>query len=165
MDCSTPGFPVHHQLPELAQTHVHQVGVAIQPSHLLLSPSPHFTLSQHHGLFQGVNSSYWVAKVLEIQLQLSVLLMNIQGWFPLGLTDLISMIKFKVWRENIQSPEQHKVIKDSQTHTLMQFVRRTQKTTESAPNGQSWSKLSHKMNHGILCYSSKMCELYLGLAS
>ena len=55
MHCSTPGFPVHHQLPELALTHVHRVGDAIQPSHLLLSPSlPAFNLSQHlsQGLFQ-----------------------------------------------------------------------------------------------------------------
>ena len=53
MDCSTPGFLVHHQLPELAQTHVHRVGDAIQPSHPLLSPSlPAFNLSQHQGLFQ-----------------------------------------------------------------------------------------------------------------
>ena len=53
MDCSTPGFPVHHQLPELAQTPVHRVGDAIQPSHPLLSPSmPTFNLSQHQGLFQ-----------------------------------------------------------------------------------------------------------------
>ena len=52
MDCSTPGFPAHHQLPELAQTHVHQVGDAIQPSHPLSSPSPSaFNLSQHQGLF------------------------------------------------------------------------------------------------------------------
>ena len=51
-DCSMPGFPVHHQLPELAQTHVHRVGDAIQPSHLLLSPSPPaFNLSQYQGLF------------------------------------------------------------------------------------------------------------------
>ena len=48
MDCSTPGFPVHHQLLELAQTHVHQVGNAIQPSHPLSSRSPAFTLFQHH---------------------------------------------------------------------------------------------------------------------
>ena len=48
MDCSTPAFPVHHQLPELAQTHVHGVGDAIQPSHPPLSPSPAFSLSQHH---------------------------------------------------------------------------------------------------------------------
>ena len=65
MDCSTSGFPVHHQLPELAQTHVHQVGDAIQPSHPLLSPSPPaFNLPQHQGLFQWVSScirwpKYW----------------------------------------------------------------------------------------------------------
>ena len=53
MDCSTPGFPAHHHLPELAQTHLHQVGDAIQPSHPLSSPSsPAFSLSQHQGLFQ-----------------------------------------------------------------------------------------------------------------
>ena len=52
MNCSTPGFTVHHQLPELAQTHVHRVSDAIQPSHPLLSPSPPaFNLSQHQGLF------------------------------------------------------------------------------------------------------------------
>ena len=65
MDCSTPGFPVHHQLPELAQTHVRRVDVAIQLSHPLSSPSPPaFNLSQHQGLFQGVCSSRQVAKVL-----------------------------------------------------------------------------------------------------
>ena len=70
MDCSTPGFPVHRQLPELAQTHVHQAGDAIQPSHPLLSPSPPaFNLSQHQGLFQGVSSSHQVVKVLELQFQ------------------------------------------------------------------------------------------------
>ena len=53
MDSNIPGFPIHHQLPELAQTHVHRVGDDIQQSHPLLSPSPPaFNLSQHHGLFQ-----------------------------------------------------------------------------------------------------------------
>ena len=52
MDCSTPGLPVHHQLPEFTQTHVHQVGDAIQPSHPLSSLSPAFNLSQHQGLFK-----------------------------------------------------------------------------------------------------------------
>ena len=53
MDCSTPGFPVHHQIPELAQTHVHRVGDAIQPSHPLLSLSPPaFNLAQYQSLFQ-----------------------------------------------------------------------------------------------------------------
>ena len=70
MGCSTPGFPVHHQLPELTETHVHWVGDAIQPSHPLLSPSPPtFNLAQHHGLFQWVSSSHEVAKVLEFLLQ------------------------------------------------------------------------------------------------
>ena len=53
MDCSTPGLPVHHQLPESTKTHVHRVNDAIQPSHPLLSPSPPaFSLSQYQGLFQ-----------------------------------------------------------------------------------------------------------------
>jgi len=70
MDCSTPGFPVHHQLLGLTQTHVHWVGDAIQLSHSLLSPFPlTFNLSQHQGLFQWVSSSHQVAKVLEFQLQ------------------------------------------------------------------------------------------------
>ena len=67
---STPGLPVHHQLLEFTQTHVHQVGDAIQPSHPLSSPSPPApNPSQHQGLFQWVNSSYEVAKVLEFQPQ------------------------------------------------------------------------------------------------
>ena len=69
MDCSTPGLPVHHQLPELTQTHVHQVSDAIQPSHPLSSPSPPApNPSLHQSLFQWVNSSHEVAKVLEFQL-------------------------------------------------------------------------------------------------
>ena len=69
MNCSTPGLPVHHQLPEFTQTHVHRVGDAIQPSHPLSSPSPPAPNPfQHQGLFQWVNSSHEVAKVLEFQL-------------------------------------------------------------------------------------------------
>ena len=69
LDCSTLGVPVIHHLPELAQTHVHWVGDATQPSHPLLSPSPpDFNLSQHQGLFQWVRSLHQVAKVLELQL-------------------------------------------------------------------------------------------------
>ena len=70
MDCSTPGLPVHHQLPELTQTHIHRVDDAIQPSHLPSSPSPPtFNLAQHQSLFQWGSSLYQVAKVLELQLQ------------------------------------------------------------------------------------------------
>ena len=67
MDCSTPGFSVHHQLPELTQTHVHWAGDAIQSSHPLSSPSPlTFDLSQHQGLFQWVSSLHQVAKFINM---------------------------------------------------------------------------------------------------
>ena len=70
MNCSTPGLPVHHQLPEFTQTHAHRVGDAIQPSHPLSSPSPSApNPSQHQDLFQWVNSLHEVAKVLEFELQ------------------------------------------------------------------------------------------------
>ena len=70
MDCSMPGLPVHHQLPEFTQTHVHWVGDAIQSSHPLSSPSPPaLNLSQHQGLFKWVSSLHQVAKGLEFQLQ------------------------------------------------------------------------------------------------
>ena len=70
MDCSPPGFPLLHYLPELAQTHVHWVSDAIQSSHPLSSPSLlALNLSQHQGLFQWVSSLHQAAKVLEPQLQ------------------------------------------------------------------------------------------------
>ena len=69
MNCSIPGFPVHHQLPGLTQTHDLPVGDDIQPSYPLSSPSLAFNLSQHQGLFQWVGSLPKVAKVLEFQLQ------------------------------------------------------------------------------------------------
>ena len=69
VDCSTPGLPVLHYLPELAQTHLHWIGDDIQPSHPLSSPFPAFNLSQRHGLFQWVGSSHQEAKGLELQLQ------------------------------------------------------------------------------------------------
>ena len=68
MDCSTPVFPVHHQLSDLTQTHVHWISDAIQPSYPLASPSPAFNLSQSQGLFKWISSSHQVAKVLEFQL-------------------------------------------------------------------------------------------------
>ena len=69
-NCSTPDLTVHHQLLELAQTHVHRVGYAMQPSYPLSSPSPPaFNLFQHQGLFQWISSSHQVAKVLELQFQ------------------------------------------------------------------------------------------------
>ena len=77
MNRSTPGLPVYHQLLEFTLTHIHRVSDAIQPSHALSSPSPPApNLSQHQGLFQWVNSSHEVAKVLEFQLQHHSLLRN-----------------------------------------------------------------------------------------
>ena len=74
MDCSTPGFPVLHQLQDLTQTHVHRVTDAIQQSHPLLSPSPPaFNLSQHQGLFRWVSSLYHVAKITGVSVSSSVL--------------------------------------------------------------------------------------------
>ena len=89
MDHSTAGFPVFHHLLELAQTHVRWLG-AIRPPYPFSSPSPPaFNLSQCPGIFQGVGSSHQVVKLLELQFQL---LLNIQGWFPLGLTGFISLL-------------------------------------------------------------------------
>ena len=82
LDCSTPGLPVHHELLELAQTHVYWVGDAIQPSHPLLSPSPPaFNLSQHQGLFKWVSSYQRTGQSIEVSASASVLPVNIQDWF------------------------------------------------------------------------------------
>ena len=91
VDCSTPGFPVLHHILEFAQVHVHWIGEAIQPSHPL-SPSSRsaFNVSQHQGLFQWVSCLHQMAKVLE--LQLASVLPEYSGWFPVGLTGLISLL-------------------------------------------------------------------------
>ena len=90
MNRSTPGLPVDHQLPDFTQTHVHWVGDAIQPSHPLSSPSPPaFNLSQHHGLFKTVSSLH--GRNIGVSVSASVLPMNIQDWFPLGLTGWICL--------------------------------------------------------------------------
>ena len=90
LDCSTPGLPVHHQLPEFTQTHVHWVSDAIQPSHPLSSPSPaainlssgSFPVSQ---FFSSGDQS-----IIRVSASASVLPVNIQDWFPLGWTGWIS---------------------------------------------------------------------------
>ena len=118
MDCSTPGFPIHHQLPRLAQTHVHRVGDAIQPSHPLSSPSPPaFHLSQHQGLFQyqlftsdgqstGTSDSA------------SALPMNIQDGFSLGWTDFDLLAV----RETLKSLLQHHSSKASILQCSASFI-------------------------------------------
>ena len=91
MDCSMLGFRVFHYLPEFAQTHVHRVGDAIQSSHPLLSPSPSaFYLSKHQGVFQWVSFKSG-GQNIGASASASVFAMTIQGWFPLGLTGLISL--------------------------------------------------------------------------
>ena len=92
MNHSRPGLPVHHQLPELIQTHVHRVIDAIQPSHPLLSPSPPaFNLSQHQGSFPRSQFFASDGQNIGVSASASVLPMNIQDWFPLGWTGLISL--------------------------------------------------------------------------
>ena len=87
MDSSTLGFPVHHQLPEFTQTHVHWVGDAIQPSPPLSSPSPPaYNLSQNQDLFKWATSLHQVAMCIGVSASASVLPVNIQDWFPLRWT-------------------------------------------------------------------------------
>ena len=91
MDCRMPGFPVHHQLPEFTQTHVHWVDDAIQPSHPLSSPSPPaFNLSQHQGLFKWISFASG-SQSTRVSASASVLPMNIQDWFSLEWTGWISL--------------------------------------------------------------------------
>ena len=91
MNCSTPGLPVQHQLPEFTQTHGHQVSDGIQPSHPLSAPSPPVpNLSQHQSLFQWVDSWHEVAKVLEFQLSHHFAKKS-QGWSPSEWTGWISL--------------------------------------------------------------------------
>ena len=95
MDCSTPGLPVHYQLPEFTQTHVHWVGDAIQPYHPLSSSSlPAFNLSQHQS-FQMTQLFASGGQSIGVSASTSVLPMNIQDWFPLGWISLQSKGLFK----------------------------------------------------------------------
>ena len=87
MNRSTPGLPVHHQLPEFTQTHIHRIGDAIQPSRPLSFPSPPaLNPSQHQSLFQWVNSLHKVARSIGVSASASVPPTNIQDWHPLEWT-------------------------------------------------------------------------------
>ena len=97
MDCSMPGLPIHHQLPEFTQTHVHWVSDAIQPSHPLSSPSLAFSLPQHQGFFKGM-SQFFTSGGQSIGVSVSASLLTMSGrthsikdWFPLGWTGWISL--------------------------------------------------------------------------
>ena len=87
LDCSAPGFPVHHQLPEFTQTHVPWVGDVIQPFHPLFTSPAALNLSQHQGLFHSV--LHWWPKYCSFSF--NILPMNIQGWFLLGWAGWISL--------------------------------------------------------------------------
>ena len=119
MDCSMLGFPVHHQLPELAQTHVYQVSDAIQPSHPLSSPSPPtFNLSQHQGLFKWVSSSHQVSKVLSFS-------------FSISLSDEYSRLKKRREAKGKGEKERH-------THLNAEFQRIARRDTLGRPRGMVW---------------------------
>ena len=93
MNHNTPGVPVHHQLPEFIQTHVHRVGDTVQTSYPLSSPSPPApNPSQHQGLFQWVNSA-WDGQSIGVSALASVLPMNTQDWSPLEWTGWISVVQ------------------------------------------------------------------------
>ena len=87
-NCSTPGFPVYHQLPELTQTHVHHVSDAILPSHPLSSPSPS-TFNHSFPASGSFQMSPFFTSGIRVSVSASVLPMNIQDWFPLGWTGWI----------------------------------------------------------------------------
>ena len=92
MDCNMPGFPVHHQALETAQTYIHRVSDAVQPSHPLSSPSPlTFNLSQHQAFSNKGQFFASGGQSIGISTSASVLLMNIQDWFPLGWNSWISL--------------------------------------------------------------------------
>ena len=119
MDCSMLGFPVHHQLPELAQTHVYQVSDAIQPSHPLSSPSPPtFNLSQHQGLFKWVSSSHQVSKVLSFS-------------FSICPSDEYSRLKKRREAKGKGEKERH-------THLNAEFQRIARRDTLGRPRGMVW---------------------------
>ena len=115
MDCSTPGFPVHHQLPALAQTHVHRISDATQPSHPLSSTSPPaFYLSQHQGLFQWISSLHQVGWSIGASDSASVLPMNIPfriAWFD-----------FLAIQGTLKSLLQHHSLKASILHRSAFFI-------------------------------------------
>ena len=105
VDCSTSGFPVHHQLSELTQTHIHWASDAIQPSHPLSSPSPPvFNLSHHQGSFPMSQFFASVGQNTVVSASASVLPMNNQGWFPLGWTGWISL-QSKGHQESSPTPQ------------------------------------------------------------
>ena len=117
MDCNTPGFPVHHQLPELAQAYVHRVGDAIQPSpSLSVRFFSHLQTFPASGSFQLSQFFTWCGQSIGALASASVLPMNIQDWFPLRLTSLIPL------QRSLKSLLQHPSSKASILHLSAFFM-------------------------------------------
>ena len=145
MDCSTPGFPVPHHLPEFAQTHVHWVSDATQPSHPLLSPSPPtFNLSRHQGPMSQLFSSG--GQSIEASASASVLPMNIQGWFPLGLTGLISLQSKGLSRVFSSTTFQRHQFSGAQPFLL------------SSSHIWTWLLKKHRFDYKDLCWQSNVSD-------
>ena len=144
MDCSMPGLPVHRQRLELAQTHVHWVSDAIQPSHPLSSPSPPaFNLSQHQGLFQWSLFFTSGGQSIGVSTSASVLPMNIQERFPLGFTGWISL----------QSKGLSRVFSNNTVQKHQFFS--TQLSLE--PNSHIYT--NHSFDYMDICWQSNVCFL------
>ena len=141
MNHSMPGLPVHHQLLELTQTHVHWAGDAIQPSHPLSSPSPPaFNLSQNQGLLQWISSSG--GQSTGVSASASVLPMNTQDWFSLGWTGWMSL----------QSKELSRVFSNT-TVEKHQFSG-TQLSLWSSSHIHTWYWKNHSFDYTHLCWQS-----------
>ena len=149
MNRNTAGLPVHHQLPEFTQTHVHQVGDAIQPSHPLSSPSsPAPNPSQHQSLFQWVNSLHEVAKVLESALA-SFLPNKSQGWFPSEWTGCISL----------QSKELSRVFSKTTVQKHQFFS--AQPSLKSNSHIHTWPLEKPTSDYIYLCQQSNVSAFYM----
>ena len=147
MNCSTLGLPVHHQLTEFVQTHVHWLGDAIQPSHPLSSPSPPaLNLSQHLGLFKWVSSLYQVDSI-GVSASTSVLPMNTQDWFPLGWTGWISLQSKGLWR-----------VFSNTTVQNHQFFGAQLSLQSNCPTHDYWK--NHSLDSRDLCWQSNVSAFY-----
>ena len=152
MNCSTPGFPVLHCLPEFAQSHVHCVDDAIQPSHPLLVPSPAVNLSQLRVfpmslLFTSGGQSTGVSA------SVTVLPMNSQGWFPLGLTGLISFLSKRLSRVFSSTTIQKHQFFGTQPFLSLSYI-------------HTWLLKNQSFDYMDLCQQSDFCFLmcHLGLS-
>ena len=170
LNCSTPGLPVHHQLPEFTQTHVHWVGDAIQPSHPLSSPSPPaFNLSQHQGLFQWVSSFHQVAKYWSFSFSIS------------PSNEYSGLISFRIdWfdiavQQTLKSLIQHhsskaSVLRHSASSIILTSIHDYRKN-HSYDNAQSWMWLvmedsAHEMIDIIwyFCFSAWLTSLRMTIS-